>query len=140
MTQWLPDVAADGQKFFDQAGLRGLGNIEFKRDPRDGRLKFIECNARFTAAQEILVRSNFDIGLFVYGQLTGPPYILPRRFEEGIRMSIAYRDFKAYRHLSRHGKLKVTQWLTDTITAKARPYFQWSDPMPFISRLAKRWI
>lgn len=140
VTQWLPDVAAAGQKFFDQAGLRGLGNIEFKRDPRDGQIKFIECNARFTAAQEILVQSNFDIGLFVYGELTGRKFSLPRRFEEGIRMSIAYRDLKAYRYLSSRGKLKFGRWLADTITAKARPYFQWSDPMPFISRLAKRWI
>lgn len=140
ITQWLPDVAAAGQKFFDQAKLRGLGNVEFKKDPRDGQLKFIECNARFTAAQEILVQCNFDIGLFVYGQLTGRAFSLPKRFEEGIRMSIAYRDFKAYRNLSSDGKLKFGRWLWDTVSAEARPYFQWSDPIPSFSRLAKRWI
>ncbi len=140
ITQWVPDVAEVGQRFFDQAGLRGLGNVEFKRDLRDGQLKFIECNARFTAAQEILVKSNFDIGLFVYGQLAGSAFSLPSRFEEGIRMSIAVRDFKAYRNMSSHGGLKFSRWLRDTFSAEARPYFQWSDPVPVASRLAKRWI
>ena len=36
------------------SGLRGLGNVEFKRDARDGRLKLIECNHRFTAATGLL--------------------------------------------------------------------------------------
>ena len=135
ITEWLPEVASLGQKFFDEAGLRGLGNIEFKRDPRDGQLKFIECNARFTAAHEIFVKSNFDIGLFVYGQLTDTPYELPETFLSGIRMSIAFRDLKACRQLSINGEMKFIKWLPDTISAEARPYFQWSDPLPLVSRI-----
>jgi len=135
VTKWLPEVAALGQRFLVEAGLRGLGNVEFKRDPRDGQLKFIECNARFTANHEIFVKSRFDIGLFVYGQLTGMPYQLPETFMDGIRMSFAYRDFKEYWQLSRKGKLTFIKWLQDTIAAEARPYFQWSDPLPVICRI-----
>ena len=135
LTEWLPDVAAVGQKFFVEAGLRGLGNVEFKRDPRDGRLRFIECNARFTAAHEIFVKSKFDIGLFVYGQLTGIPYNLPKTFIGGVRMSIAFKDFRSYKYLSKVGKLTFLKWLYDTLFAEARPYFQWSDPLPLFPRI-----
>lgn len=140
VTKWLPEVASLGQRFFVEAGLRGLGNVEFKHDSRDGQLKFIECNARFTAAQEIFVKSRFDIGLFVYGQLTGNSYQLPGTFVDGIRMSVASRDFRAYRYLSRKGELTFITWLQETISAEARPYFQWSDPLPAITRIAKRFL
>src|SRR5205823_8370112 len=55
ITEWLPETAKMGHEFFSAIGLRGLGNVEFKRDPRDGRLKLIEINARFTAAHQLLV-------------------------------------------------------------------------------------
>ena len=70
-TQWLPETARQGIKFFKQTGFRGLGNIEFKRDERDGQLKIMEVNARFTAAQELAVRAGVPIDLIVYCQLTG---------------------------------------------------------------------
>ena len=75
ITEWLPETAAAGRKFFAGTGFRGLGNIEFKRDPRDGKLKIIEVNARFTAAQELLRSAGAPIDLVVYCHLTGqePP-------------------------------------------------------------------
>ena len=51
-----------GLALFGHAGLRGVANVEFKRDPRDGRLKLIECNARFTAANGLLTASGIDLG------------------------------------------------------------------------------
>jgi D-aspartate ligase len=50
VTRWRADIAELGLRFFQGAGLRGVGNVEFKRDQRDGRFKLIECNHRFTAA------------------------------------------------------------------------------------------
>ncbi len=44
VTEWQPEVAEVGLRFFQGIGLRGLGNVEFKRDERDGQLKLIECN------------------------------------------------------------------------------------------------
>ena len=66
ISSWEPEAADLGEKFFRGINLRGLGNIEFKRDLRDGKLKVIECNARFTAAQELLNRSGMDISEIIY--------------------------------------------------------------------------
>ena len=56
ITDWNPEVRDLGLRLFRHAGLKGVANVEFKRDPRDGRLKLIECNARFTAANGLLDR------------------------------------------------------------------------------------
>src|SRR6185437_4458297 len=73
ITDWLPEVKELGLRFFQAVGLRGLGNVEFKRDERDGRLKLIECNARFTEANCLVMASSLDLPLLVYNRLVGRP-------------------------------------------------------------------
>ena len=72
-TEWLPEVAELGQKFFTGIGFCGIGNVEFKRDPRDGRYKIIESNARFVATHELFVRAGAPSDLLIYCYLTGQP-------------------------------------------------------------------
>src|SRR5262249_50667742 len=73
VTDRNPEVAEVALRLFRQAGLRGLANAEFKRDVRDGQLKLIECNARFTAANGLVAASGLDLAAFVYNRLTGRP-------------------------------------------------------------------
>ena len=48
-----------------------MGNVEFKRDTRDGRLKLIECNHRFTAANELVRRAGIDLARIAYDRACG---------------------------------------------------------------------
>src|SRR5438105_868251 len=57
ITDRIPEAAELGNRLFRHVALRGLANVEFKRDVRDGTLKLIECNARFTASQALVTRS-----------------------------------------------------------------------------------
>ena len=59
VTDWNPEARDLALRLLRHAGLQGVGNVEFKRDERDGRLKVIECNARFTAANGLLVASGW---------------------------------------------------------------------------------
>ena len=56
---------------------------------RDGQLKLIECNHRFTAAIELVRASGLDLALFTYNRLLGrpPPEIGPQR--DGTRLWLA---------------------------------------------------
>src|SRR5690606_10989125 len=82
ITEWLPETARAGYKFFSGIGFRGLGNIEFKTDPRDGKLKVIECNARFTGAQELITRSGLNMPYIIYRYLTRKERTARSRFTE----------------------------------------------------------
>ena len=130
-TVWLPETAAVGEKFFDAVGLRGLGNIEFKRDTRDGKLKIIEVNARFTAAQELVVRSGAPIDQIVYCHLTGQPAPRFASYREHLRYWYPARDFMAYRELSKRGELSFLGWLTSVSPfLHVSPLYNLSDPLP----------
>ncbi len=136
ITDWNPEVADLGLALFRAVGLRGLGNVEFKRDPRDGRLKLIECNARFTAGNPLVAASGFDLGSFVYDRLVGLPPVVFGEYRRGLRLWSPYDDFLAYHELRARGELGFWGWIRSLLHPQVLPLFAWDDPMPSLATLA----
>ena len=136
VTDWIPEAADLGNKLFSHVGLRGLANVEFKRDERDGKLKLIECNARFTASDCLVATAGINLAAFVYCRLTDRPLPDMTHFRRGLRLWDPVRDFQAHLALRRRGELTTRQWLASVLHRQAFPYFQWTDPMPALARLA----
>jgi predicted ATP-grasp superfamily ATP-dependent carboligase len=131
MTEWLPDTAKAGREFFDKIGLKGLGNIEFKRDPRDGKLKLIEVNARFTAAHELLVQAGAPIDLVIYCELTGQAAPQFEAYERGKRLWYPLRDFLAFLELRAKGDLDLGGWIRSlALRDYVSPLWSNRDPWP----------
>jgi predicted ATP-grasp superfamily ATP-dependent carboligase len=137
-TTWDPEVAALGCAFFKHAGLRGLGNVEFKRDPRDGRLKLIEANARFTAADALVTRSGIDLANFVHGRLTGRASRIRSEYERGLVLWYPLEDLLACLQVRRRGALSWSEWAASVRRTNLFPYFRWDDPLPSAVNLAQR--
>jgi predicted ATP-grasp superfamily ATP-dependent carboligase len=137
VTEWLPETAELGQRFFRGIGFRGLGNIEFKRDPRDDTLKVIECNARFTAAQWLLVRAGIDIAHLIYCHVTGRPVPTVSRYREHRRLWYPLEDYWAFRELQAQGLLTAWGWLRSVLRPHVTPYFTLGDPVPSLVALSR---
>jgi len=145
VTDWNPEVRDLGLRLFRHVGLLGVGNVEFKRDDRDGKLRIIECNARFTAANALLVESGYDLGLFVYNRLVGIPQppLNSRRYKEGLHLWFPGRDIRAFLALHAAGRLSVSAWLASLAHRQVLAYFRWYDPVPAVvgtSRFARRTV
>jgi D-aspartate ligase len=139
ITDQVPGVKELSVRLFREAGLRGLANAEFKLDERDGQLKLIECNARFTAADCLVTQSGFDLASFVYDRLVGLPLTPLQKYQSGMRLWYPLQDFWAFVELRRQGKLTLWGWLRSLLHHKTLPYWQWGDPLPSIVRGARRW-
>jgi predicted ATP-grasp superfamily ATP-dependent carboligase len=138
VTDRNPEVRDLGLRLFGHVGLRGLGNVEFKRDLRDGQLKVIECNARFTAANSLLVASGCDLGLFIYNRLVGlPQHPLPMTYPVGLHLWSPGRDLRAFLALRATGQLSLSEWLAGLAHRQVLPYFRWDDPMPALVGAAR---
>lgn len=131
-TEWDEEIAKLGLKFFTGINYRGLGNIEFKRDLRDGQLKVIECNPRFTAAQELLIQSGMDIALLIYNHLTGRPLPHLNSYKQNLHYWYPVKDFRAYLELKSKKEITTWSWIKSLLHAQVFPYFQFSDPVPSI--------
>jgi predicted ATP-grasp superfamily ATP-dependent carboligase len=138
VTDWNPEVKEAALKLFDFVGLRGLANVEFKRDPRDGRLKLIECNARFTAANSLVAESGYDLASFVYNRVVGRPQPPFGKYATGKRLWYPYADWKAYRELNRRGELTFRQWVKSIMHPFVLPYFRWDDPFPSLLAVVQK--
>lgn len=134
VTDWIPEARDLGLRFFRGAGLRGLGNVEFKRDERDGRLKLIECNARFTAANCLLRSSGLDVAVLVYSQLTGGRVVPPPLYRTGLHLWNPLKDAQSFLELYRRGETTVASWARSLLHPQTFPYFSWSDPQPSLRR------
>ncbi len=134
VTHWDPEVRDLGRRLFRHAGLRGIGNVEFKRDERDGLLKVIECNCRFTVGNPLLAASGYDLALFVYNRLAGiaQPQLKGRTYEEGLHLWFPRQDVQAFLDLREKGRLSLAGWLLSLAHRQVFPYFSWDDPAPFL--------
>ncbi|MXP41379.1 hypothetical protein GRI75_06955 [Altererythrobacter soli] len=133
---WLPETAELGRRLFDGLRWQGIGNVEFKRDMRDGKLKIIEVNGRLTAGHPLVTRSGAPIDLLIYRYLTGQPVPKLGAYRQDVRQWDAMRDFLAYRQLSRMGKLTFAGWLRSIFAQKViLPFFDLRDPRPGLSEM-----
>jgi predicted ATP-grasp superfamily ATP-dependent carboligase len=135
------DVIELGRRFVAAAGLRGLANVEFKRDIRDGSFRLIECNARLTAANELVRASGLDLAVLAYARAAGlrdPPI---NGYREGVRMWHPVEDVRALLVSRRDGELTARHWLRTLMHRQHFPVLALDDPKPTIvrcSRLARR--
>jgi D-aspartate ligase len=139
ITDWIPEVRELGLQFLRYTGYRGLANVEFKWDARDRKLKLIECNARFTAADNLIRASGIDLPLFVYRRLTGQPLPAVNDYKRGLRMWYPRADLLAFLELRRRGDLALSQWLRGLAHPQVLPAFAWSDPVPAVVDETRFW-
>ena len=133
-SEWLPETAELGQKLFDGVDWQGIGNVEFKRDTRDGKLKIIEVNARFTAAHRLVTAAGAPIDEIIYRHLTEQEIPTFDAYSNRLRMIYPIGDFMAYLELRQSKQLSLFAWLKSVFAQPAVvPDFSFSDPYPALA-------
>lgn len=133
-SEWLPETAEMGQKLFDGVDWQGIGNVEFKRDTRDGKLKIIEVNARFTAAHRLVTAAGAPIDEIIYRHLTEQEIPTFDAYSNRLRMIYPIGDFMAYLELRQSKKLSLFAWLKSVFAQPVVvPDFSFSDPYPALA-------
>lgn len=133
-----PEVKEVAMRLFKHVGLVGVANAEFKRDVRDGQLKLIESNARFTDATALWAAAGFDVARHVYFRALGQPHELPASYRPGQRMVYPFNDLRAFRVLRARGELTLGQWLREMARPQVWPIFRLDDPKPALVRARAR--
>ena len=130
VTDWIPDAAELGAKFFRHIKLKGLGNIEFKRDARDNKLKIIEVNARFTASDCLIAKSGVNLPLITYNRLAGRSQGAAFDYRKSLTLCRVFQDARAAWELRNRGELRPAEWIADLCRVNQFPLFDWRDPLP----------
>lgn len=136
---WNQEVSDLGMRFCQSLGLRGLLNVEFKRDSRDGGLRLIECNHRFTASTALHLAAGLDVPLFTYNRLIGAPLpALGRPYKEGIALWYPLDDFRSFKDYRRAGEMTTWRYLRSLMRRQHFSIASLTDPSPLVLALKPR--
>jgi D-aspartate ligase len=70
---WVPEVVDAGLRLLAAFEYHGLSQVEFKRDPRDGRFKLMEINPRLFQWHGLAAACGVDLPRLAYRDLLGLP-------------------------------------------------------------------
>jgi predicted ATP-grasp superfamily ATP-dependent carboligase len=137
----IAEVYDTTTRFMKAVGYRGILDIGYRLDPRDGKYKVLDINPRVGQAFRLFVAENdHDVVKSLYYDFTGQPQpaVVPR---EGRRWMIEDYDLISSYHYHREGTLGLGAWLRSFRGVQEAAWFSWSDPKPFLSMaraMAKR--
>lgn len=128
---WNREVADVTTTFMKTLGYRGVLDIGYRLDPRDGKYKVLDINPRVGQAFRLFVGTEgMDVVRALYQDLTGGQVIrgVPR---EGRKWMIEDSDLVSSLHYYREGTLGLREWVRSFKGVEEGAWFSWTDPLPF---------
>jgi D-aspartate ligase len=91
VSAWEPTVVEAALRLLRQLRFHGVSQVEFKRDPRNGRFCLMEVNARHWKWHGLAAASGVNLSLAAYRDATRDPYLAPRQ-TDGVKWIVANKD------------------------------------------------
>lgn len=126
LTERDPELLRDVFKIFAALEYSGIGHVEFIRDSRDGRYKFLEINPRPWGTIGVAEHAGIDLFTPYRRLVAGAPVAADLRYREGVQFHRITREIRLMRQ--RPGRLMG--FLRDSLDPAVRSDFMWSDPGP----------
>jgi D-aspartate ligase len=118
------------RKFMKAVGYRGILDIGFRYDARDGRYKVLDVNPRVGATFRLFVGGNgMDVVRAQYLNLTGQP-VDSAPATEGRKWMVEDCDLISCFRYWRAGKLSVREWMRSHQGVEETGIFAADDPLP----------
>lgn len=118
-------------------GYRGIAAAEFKRDPRDGRLKVIEINARPSLWFALASGAGQRLTLAAYLDLSGTEQPLPEHAQtDGVVWRYALKDMYSALFYRMHPRFVLPPpdiTVSAGVRARVYPVFASDDPRPMVA-------
>ncbi len=122
-----------GAQFVRAARYEGIGNIEFKRDRRDGEFKLIEINARTGSFIYLPTASGINLPFVTYCDLLDIKKKWSAVQEENVFWIDIIRDLMLLREFRNSGRrISFHQWSRVWKAKHVHAIFSWRDPLPFL--------
>jgi D-aspartate ligase len=124
--------------FMKAIGYRGVVNIGFRYDARDGTYKVLDVNPRIGATFRLFVddKGN-DVARALYLDMTGEPMTLGVPYD-GRKWVVEDLDLGSSMILYLKGDLVFKQWVNSYRGVREGAYFALDDPLPFLGMLELR--
>ena len=134
---WNDEVDRDSRRLLQGVEYRGIVDLGFRYDARDGRYKLLDVNPRIGATFRLFVGDNgMDVLRALYLDLTGQP-VPPTAQREGRRWIVEPADLSSSRAYWRDGVLTPGDWGRSLMGVRETAWWSADDPLPAFGMLAE---
>ncbi|MBZ4646264.1 MAG: hypothetical protein JG777_1753 [Clostridia bacterium] len=128
-----PEVMNIGSTFLKAIGYYGISEVEIKKDPRDGKFKFIEMNPRTWLWHSLAIRTGVNFPYILYSDIIGEKTPELTSFEEHVKFIHLYTDLYIAMKCIFKGDLSLREYIKSIKGKKEFAVLSLKDPMPFIA-------
>ena len=129
-----PEIEEISERFLGAIQYHGLVEIEYKRDPRDGKYKLLDVNARAWGFHGLGAACGVDFPYLAYADQMGWP-IEPARAKSGVGWVRILTDVPTALADLAHGCLKLRTYIQSMRAARTESVFSWDDPLPWLAEI-----
>lgn len=130
------EIVETTKTLMKQLGYRGLADMNYRFDERDGLFKLLDVNPRLGSTFRLFVDGDgLDAVRAAYLDLTDQA-IPDSSMKQDRRWWVEPFDVWAYRDYHRHEGLTRSRWLRSIANVDERAWFAWDDPKPFLAMAA----
>jgi predicted ATP-grasp superfamily ATP-dependent carboligase len=129
-----PEVEEIGRRVLAALRFDGIVELEFKRDPRDGRLKLLDINPRIWGWHTLSGRAGVDFPYLLWRMVSGQP-VAPTRGRAGVRWVRALTDVPQVITEIRAGRLSPLAYLRSLRGPIEFAVLAADDPLPALLEL-----
>jgi len=127
-----PALLANGTRFCQAIGYRGIAGLECKLDREDNQYKLLDFNPRLMLSDGLTAYCGINLPLLQYLDLTGQKPAPRREYTEGVKWLDTIADFHSFKQYHERGELGFKDWLNSLRRARVFALFAWDDPLPFL--------
>jgi len=128
-TAELPEIEEDSLRFLKAINFYGIAEVEYKRDPRDGKFKLLDVNARAWGFHGLGLAAGVDFPYLLFADQLGYP-TEPSRAKSGVGWLRILTDTPTAFKDMLEGHLNFGEYLQSISRAKTESVFSWDDPFP----------
>jgi D-aspartate ligase len=126
------EVEATSERFLTSLGYKGIVDMGYRYDARDGQYKLLDVNPRIGATFRLFVgRTETDVVRALYADLTGGS-VHASTAREGRRWLVENYDAVSSVRYVRDGTLSIAEWRRSFADVDEAAWFAPDDPLPFL--------
>lgn len=115
--------------------LKGLLNIQFKRDQQTGKPVLLEVHTRNSVWSYLGTAAGANLAALYYQDLTGRQVIEQTEYQPGVTFIFLEKDIKAFLQNLKQRHISLRQWIGSYFGKFVLGGYKWNDPLPILMNL-----
>jgi len=126
------EIIAPSRKILTALPFIGLCEIEYKKDPRDGRFKLLDINGRNTMQLGLSIKCGVDLPWIMYNDLVENNKLHISEYETGVKWINEIADITNFVLHRKQEKWTIREYLSPYFSRKTFAFFDRDDWRPAI--------